>query len=229
MSIIRNFVLRLLKLIYLNPMENFEGSRDATESQEKIDKFIGSFEGVRFKNSDGKIINLTITAGEVQDYSDLGLEKEYPYHIGFEGYLGRDPISPKLGNYCDLIINPTDKKISLVYVSLQDKDLRGKGIYPQLIRFIGDHFPEGFALRATIENEKTMGMASKLLDDFEAGTVSEDAVKTKMLKSGMLKITTDAGFNDIEVGFDHGDVVVSSKKNPDTSDISIGIREEELE
>lgn len=196
---------------------SIESSKNSIDSEprEKIDAFLKSFDGLTLRNSAGKSIEIKLEKKETiktsgEDHSEGCL-------ITFEGFNAQQ----KDGNYLSMIIEPDEKYIEIGLVRLTDKELKGRNIYPQLINYIGANFPEGFTLRATVEHDKTRDKAMKLFDQFAEGSITEDELKGEIMKSGMLKLTNDAGFNDINVVLEEGDIQIWANKNKESEAITL--------
>jgi hypothetical protein len=67
----------------------------------------------------------------------------------------------------------------------------------------------------------------KLFNRFKEGVITEDDLKTGMMKSGILRMASDAGFNDIKAVLNGDDIEISANKNmgSETTTLSAAIQE----
>lgn len=113
--------------------------------QEALENFFGALNGAKLENSDGKII--TITINKENNKPD---KKSLCRVLEFEGYLGED----RKGNYILFLINHGAKSIVILRAQLTSEDLKGKNVYPKIVKLIGEKFPDDFSLEAIIGNPK---------------------------------------------------------------------------
>jgi len=156
-----------------------------------LEDFFGTFDGVKLKNSEGKIIILKV--GKEYETSD---KKSCHWILEFEGHS----TDYRRGNYIKLTTNPVERNILIGRAQLTDEDLKGKNIYPQIIKLMGEKFPNGFNLEATIGSPKEHRVATKLFEDFEAGNIGENILKQKLFEMiRFLQLRRDAGFNTFKI------------------------------
>jgi hypothetical protein len=192
--------------------ESFEQSSPESDPRRAIDAFIEGFEGVSLKNSKGKEIALTVAHSENKKLFEDDEVSERVY-VEFEGYEGHENL--KDGNYLGFVILPAEKEINLSYIKLNDSDLRGENIYPQLVDLMGKHFPDDFRLTATIEHKRTQEKLFDLFSRFKNGDIDEGAVKAGIRRSGALRLIGGSGFNESKIVLNAFDeIALTSKKNP---------------
>jgi hypothetical protein len=188
-----------------------------SDPREEIDAFLKSFDGLTLETSDGKNIGVKLEKKNVIKSSEEDHSEGWVIEFGDYG------IEQRNGNYLAMIIDPDAKSVEVSLVRLTDKDLQGKNIYSQLMDHIGANFPEGFTLRAIIEHEKTKDRMTKLFNRFKEGAITEDDLKAAMMKSGMLKVANDAGFNDIKAVLNGDDIEIRANKNTESETTALNV------
>jgi hypothetical protein len=64
---------------------------------------------------------------------------------------------------------------------------------------------------------------TKLFNRFKEGSITEDDLKEGIMKSGMLTVANDAGFNDIKAVLNGGDIQIWANKNPESETMALNI------
>ncbi len=197
--------------------------KERSDLRKAMERFFGIFEGATLINSDGKTITLKINAPENagEPAQAKSMDRPEPWSLTFENYTEKG----RGGNYVDFEVDYLRMDVKIPWARLTDKDLRGKGIYPQIMKMIAQNLPDGFGLSGTVGRPKEHASATKLFNDWEADRIDEDTLKKGLLASNMLVRGQRSGFNTFEVRHTTSDEVeITSRKNPNQESVSVVVQ-----
>lgn len=192
-----------------------EESREPTP-KDLLNKFYVSLHEQEIVNSKGKTIKVR---GDISnDSSEL--------YLYFEDY--------SRGNGFTLCYSQEKPRtIHIDTANLNDPELENKNIFDEVLKLIGQNFPLGFQLEFSIAHVGTRRKILNLKEKFDAGEISLEELKEKIVKRRMLQAVINAGFNVLKVEFreekegpDGGTIiiiVVQAEKNSSDKNLVISI------
>jgi hypothetical protein len=186
--------------------------------QERVDAFFQSFNGKYLETSEGKKVKIILGHSKSKFAGDLSDSQNRLFE--FEGYPGesKDKIKPaltvlqRLGlaakpkieiveNYVKFRVDFERKRITMD-AFLESPELRGKNVFPQIIREISKTFPKGFALVSEIVNDKIQKQLLEIQWRLRRGELTQTEAESEVSQKYFIKGWIKSGFNDIRVSFD---------------------------
>jgi hypothetical protein len=140
--------------------------------------------------------------------------------LEFEGYNAEDVEHEndrqlsRLARFIKLKVKPEKEVNSVVFsdnlerkeielgVKIENSELKGKNVFPQVRKLIAENFPQGFSLMSKLRNEKKCSVLCEIWRKIRDKELSIDEAKAMLRSDNVIQGWYDAGFTDIRLAFD---------------------------
>jgi hypothetical protein len=169
--------------------ENRPEVEDWKSLQEKADIFFSKFDGLVLENDEGKKITFRVKNFLVSNNSPI-------WDVELEGYPGAG---------MTFLLDYKNKRLTIEnFVKFEHPDLKSKGVFSQIRRFVGKNFPEGLEYCINVWNERTKKQLLEVRKKYKRKLLGLSLAQAhnQILQNYWVQEEIAAGFNNIKVVYD---------------------------